>query len=332
MQTSTSACAFPLIFALAACVAPIDESETEPVGIAVDALCYGSSPPAGFYPNVVRSLDGGPNGVRSDGFHVPASCQFYSMEVDASPDYAEEVFVDYEIDGPCSAMDPSEQEAFVWKRQGTPPFAFWSREIIPLWFDDVGTRCKFSGSTDVDDANYSRLIIAARGANLDGSAVAPELRAVETLGHGETRIYQLPPETCPMTLQLPTQWDSSRTLDGAPTSASYSAPVGAAACDFVSMAVDTYPDRAGRVKVGIVSEQLSTIDVDSIEIYIWLTDTVGTIRRQRMPATTGKINGKVGLIAELALGNNIYTHVHVAARAVSDDGSPVGSIELLVQE
>src|SRR5688500_5745766 len=130
---------------LAACSPIEEETETEAVGEAQQAICFGDEPPSGFTPSVERSLDGAHNAVRSDGFHGPDPCSFYSMGVDTSPDRAKWVTVQYATEGACSDAAPVAQQAFVWTRYGSGIFSIWDRQEMPMDGDDDGETCVRSG-------------------------------------------------------------------------------------------------------------------------------------------------------------------------------------------
>jgi hypothetical protein len=328
-----------LSYVLSSCVA-IDESadESEPideeVGEAAQALCiYPQAPLSSFSPNVERSLIGDWDVVRSDGFPAASGCAVYSMGVEPGEGGIYMGRVEYETVGTCAAADPSAQIAFIWRRQGFGMIAVWSKVAISMTGSDLSSagRCRWSGSAAIGSGSYSRVIVAGRGAQPDGSPVAPMLQAFETSSSTGFSIYAPPPPICPAPSVL-LAGDAQVSLDGATTQATYSG-LPTSICDFVKLKVDANPDRAHEAFVEIDATRPQDVDVDSMQIYVWTTTGAapGWVRRQLNPYL---LSGSGAVIrAQANLGNgNANTEVIVAARALKDDGTPVTSIALKVQE
>ncbi len=342
MGTATNWFALVLPCVLASCVDG-SESETEvgeelageEVDEATQALCiFPHKPPLGFAPNVERSLDGSGTVVRSDGFPAASPCSLYSMGVDTS-DGVDSVLVEYETVGACSAADSSAQNALVWRRGGVLGGA-WSKVSISMIGDDVGSTgyCHWHGMAGLGPGPYSRVIVAARGEQPDGSPVAPMLHAFETSWSVINRQHVPPPVVCIPPKNLGGA-DAQGSLDGAATEAIHTG-LPTSACDFVKLAVDTNPDRAHEVWVDILSPRGQDVDIDSVEIYTWrrsLASPADWVTQRPNPFVTSSWLSVQGVRVNMFLGaSNDFTDIAVAARAVMDDGSPVTSIRLEVSE
>jgi hypothetical protein len=321
-----------------------DEADAadEAVGHTEDAFCmFGSAPPAGFSPNVEVSLDGDADHAISDGYAGTGACDMYTVGVDTNPDRAEEVSIWMRTLGACDDADPSEQQAFVWKRQQAGSAYFWSRSVISLGngFDQFGD-CWWRGSHDVSGGNYTRLIVAAKGKNPNGTRAAPEIVVAEPPSGDFMDRNALGPTSCPVSNLPPTAIDATRTLAGAVDEVNYWGIQSAANCDFVTMKIDTDPDRAAGVAyTAYVPGSCDNLDWDSVEAYAWKRYGAGPLYSWTRERITFSIwasffhNGHCGRAGGVSFPeNNGYTQVVIGARGLTDAGAPVAEVELRAWE
>jgi hypothetical protein len=327
---------------LLACTTPADES----IGSDQAEICYfGHAPPAGFTADVVRSLDGDGNWLITDGYSGPSDCDFYTMDLDTSPDRARSVDVRIETLGDCEEVNADDQAAFMWKRLGSGATATWSFDPIPLESTSWGALgfCSWYGVSDLGDNEYTRIILAAKGRNPNGTPAAPELRAYDVPSDSGNLNEVFPPVLCPVVGTTPPTADSSKSLDGSATFAQYSAMSTASGCDFVTMSVDTDPDRAkGWAYIDIFTDTCDEVDLDSMELYIWKRLGTGpwySWSRERVNGgntwggwphnTYPNLCPTFGRVY-LPSGND-YTRIVLAGRALTDAGDPV-RIQLTLSE